>query len=77
MTEELFKTQETKKEEPTKPQEIEFVSAKKSLVKIIYKPVVIGGIAKSPVLINSLKQFIDDFEKESPIKEVKKDEPKL
>ena len=70
---ELFKTAETKKEEAAKPQEIEFKSTKGSQIKVIYKPIVIGGIAKSPVLIASLKQFIDDFEKET-IKEVKKDE---
>lgn len=71
---ELFSTNTSgNKPAPTQPQEIEFITAKKSKVKIIYKPVVIGGIAKSPVLIANLKQFMDDFEKESLVKEVKKD----
>lgn len=71
----LFVTPQTKKEEPNKPQEIEFVSAKKSKIKIIYKPMIVGGIAKSPVLIENLKKIIDAFEKEI-VKEVKKDETK-
>lgn len=72
---ELFATPETKKEELTKPQEIEFKSTKGTQIKIIYKPMVIGGIAKSPVLIANLKTIIDAFEKEI-VKEVKKDETK-
>ncbi len=72
----LFKTEPTKQTQQAQPtpkpssivpQEIAFDSAKKSKVKIKYTSHAFGGIKGSPVLTQSLKAFVDDFEKEGPI----------